>query len=97
MRKTKNNLIKAALFAEDVKFTINGVYELKMNDNDKRKLKVFEMRSNGGCVTDGQLFGRQMNVDKDRSNGRFLTLYSYDLMSNRTTSKIQYSRITILN
>ena len=92
MRKTKNNLIKTALIADGVKFTINGMYEL----TGTKELQVFVIGADGGCVSDGRIFGRQMNIDRERSNGRFLTLYSYDLMGNRTTSKIQYSRITIL-
>lgn len=93
MRKTKNNLIKTALTAGGVSFTIDGMYEL----TGTNKLVLFQTACNGECITDTQPFGRQMNVDKERSKGRFLALYTYDLMRNKTTSKIQYSHINILN
>lgn len=92
MRKTKNNLIKTALTAEGVKFTIDGMYEI----SGTNELMVFNTVCKGAAISDNQPFGRQMNIDKERSNGRFLALYSYDLMRNKTTSKIQYSHINIL-
>lgn len=92
MRKTKNNLIKTALTAEGVSFTINGMYEL----TGTNELVVFNTACNGEVITENRPFGRQMCVDKERSKGRFLALYSYDLMRNKTTSKIQYSHINIL-
>ena len=95
MRKTRNNKIKAAISAEGVKFTIDGVYEI--SGTTPAALAVFVTACGGEVITDNQPFGRQMNVDIERSNGRFLALYTYDLMRNKTTSKIQYSHINILN
>jgi hypothetical protein len=92
MRNTKNNKIKAALNADNVIFTIDGVYDTLTD-----KLKLFKTACKGECITDDQPFGRQMNIDKERSNGRFLALYTYDLMRNKTTSKIPYSHINIQN
>jgi hypothetical protein len=96
MRKTKNNMIKAAISADGVKFTINGMYD-SILITETAKLQVFKTVCYGGSIADDQPFGRQMNIDKERSNGRFLALYSYDLMRNKTTSKIPYSHINILN
>lgn len=94
MRKTKNNKLKAALFVQGVKFTIDGVYN--HSDPQSRVLMEFKMECNGECVTDGRPFGKQMNVDGKRSTGRLLVLYSFDLMGNQTTSKIKYSSINII-
>ena len=93
MRNTKSNLKKAAISAEGVKFTIDGFVDHCTND-----LVVFQTACKGDVITDSDPWmPRQMNVDRERSKGRFLSLYSFDLMRNRTTSKIQYSSITILN
>lgn len=96
MRKTKNNKLKTALFVQGVIFTIDGVYHPHYSDPQSRVLMEFKMECNGECVTDGRSFGKQMNVDKKRSAGRLLVLYSFDLMGNQTTSKIKYSSINII-
>jgi len=95
MRNTKNNLKKTALLADGVMFTIKGVYE----HTGVNKLAEFATfcKDASAVITDNKPFGRQMNIDKARSTGRFLTLYSFDLMRNITTSKIKYTDITILN
>ena len=93
MRNTKNNLKKTALLAEGVQFTIKGFYEHSTNE-----LKSFKICCAGDSVCDtNTLYSRQMNIDKPHSTGRFLTLYSFDLMRNKTISKIKYTDITILN
>jgi hypothetical protein len=93
MRNTKNNIKKTALLADGVIFTIKGFY-----DHGTNELMSFKICCAGDSVCDTDtLFSRQMNIDKPRSTGRFLTLYSFDLMRNRTISKIKYTNITILN
>jgi hypothetical protein len=93
MRNTKNNLKKTALLADGVQFTIKGFYNHHTNE-----LKSFVITCSGDIVRDiDALFVQSMIIDRTRSNGRFLTLYSFDLMRNRTVSKIKYTDITILN
>lgn len=93
MRNTKNNTKKTALLADGVQFTIKGFYNHHTNE-----LKSFVITCSGDIVRDiDVLFIQSMLIDKARSTGRFLTLYNFDLMRNRTISKIKYTDITILN
>lgn len=91
MKNTRNSKIKAALKADNVKFTIDGFVD------HNGEPKIFRTCCDGESIRDDHWLGSQMNIDAERSTGRFLTLYAYDLLRNRTSSKIQYSHITILN
>ena len=47
-------------------------------------------------IGDGQLFGKQMNIDDEKSGKSYLHCYSFDLFSNQTVAKLYFEHITIV-
>lgn len=47
-------------------------------------------------ISDGEIFGRHMNVDMEKSTKSFLLLYTYDLFVQRSTYKINFKDIKII-
>lgn len=47
-------------------------------------------------IGDGQVFGRQMNIDSEKSSKSYLYCYSYDLFSNKTVAKLNFEHITLV-
>jgi len=47
-------------------------------------------------ISDGNLFGRAMNIDDDKSGKSYLYCYTYDLFNNKTVAKLNFEHITIV-
>ena len=47
-------------------------------------------------ISDGELFGKQMNIDSGKSTKSFLYCYSFDLFTNRTIARLYFEHITIV-
>ena len=89
----KNKEIIELLQTKEVKFNIKGVLDY----NDKLKIFKIEKGFNGKFYYvkhDYPYSTSSMNVD--RFGPTAMWLFSYDMMGNRTTSKVKYEDITIL-
>ena len=84
--------IKEIIETQEVKFKLKGY------NNYKNEPKIFEMSHKCGNSTFSSvretLFGDSMNVEKFGKT--CMWLYSYDMLGNRTKSKVLYSDITIV-
>ena len=82
----------------NVKFYIKGVKEYRYTtDNNDKKIwgkfsQIFEVSKGGGSIYTEYING--MNIEKWGS--KFITLYTFDMLKNKTTGKIYYSEITII-
>ena len=47
-------------------------------------------------IGDGKLFGRRMNIDMEKSSKVNLVAFTYDLFNNKTTQKIGFEHITVV-
>lgn len=93
--KNKKKFLKMG----DIKFYIKGVKEYRYTtDNNDEKVwgkfsQIFEVSSGGGSIYTGYING--MNVD--RWGSKYVYLYTFDMLKNKTTGKIAYSEITIID
>ncbi len=46
-------------------------------------------------IGDGEIFGRRMNVDMEKSNKTALYVYTYDLFNSKSTNRIHFQYVTI--
>jgi len=86
--------IKEKLQKGGVKFTVKGYTTYGKNDQGKWEdniPKVFTVSHNGESIH-SDWYG--MNVNK--WGPTCVTLYSFDMLSNKTTGKIKYKDVTIL-
>ena len=85
--------IKEQLQKGNVKFTVNGQTHYGKNENGEwgNVPKVFEVSHNGESIH-SDWYG--MNVNK--WGPTCVTLYTFDMLSNKTTGKIKYDNVTIL-
>jgi len=89
-------VIKEMLMKPGTKFTVEGVLEI--GGSATGKIQVF--KTNGDNETqaigvDEILSMAQMNVTK--FGPTCVTLYSYDMLKTKTTGKIKYEDVTILD
>ena len=47
-------------------------------------------------ISDGNLFGRSMNIESDKSGKSFLYCYTFDLFNNKTTARLYFEHIEIV-
>jgi len=89
--KNKKKFLKMG----DVKFYIKGVEEYRHNEKKEwgKFSQIFEVSAGGGSVYTGYING--MNVD--RWGSKYVYLYTFDMLKNKTTGKIAYSEITIID
>lgn len=93
-----NKEIATAIKNGNVKFTIEGVTSYGMDESGHfgEILKVLEVDAQGESIwlADSLVFAG-MNID--RVGPTTLRVYGFDLVGNKTSSVISFSRITILN
>ena len=98
MNKLPNKLAKQTLKAGNCKITIDGLTEYRYseaNDDWGQYPKIIRLSRSGNSFNNDNVMSSQgMNVDKYGSVR--VHLYDYDLMGNKTTSKIAYSQINFL-
>tara|TARA_R110000751_G_scaffold135966_1_gene238932 strand:- start:638 stop:1027 length:390 start_codon:yes stop_codon:yes gene_type:complete len=93
--KNKKKFLKMG----DIKFYIKGVkeYRYTTDNNDERVWgefsQIFEVSAGGDSIYTGYIRG--MNVD--RWGSKYVYLYTFDMLKNKTTGKIAYSEITIID
>jgi hypothetical protein len=94
-------LIKKILETQEVKFTVNGhtEYSKKEDGTYGQVLKVFKtnkfMNDNKPTASMSDKYGLwSMNVRKFGPSS--VTLYTYDMLQNKTRGRIKYEDVTIL-
>lgn len=87
--KEKKELLKKG----NVKFNIRGKREYTYNEEKEwgKFPKVFEISESAESINTSY---EGMNIEKFGS--KFITLYTFDMLSKKTTGKIYYSNITII-
>lgn len=74
---------------------------IKYNDNEYH-IRMFEMTLSSGRVSrasiiaDSDMFGKQMNVDLEKSGKSFLYCYTFDLFNNHISAKLYFDQIEII-
>ena len=90
-KKDKNIIVRERLITEkDVVFTcgnkdvLGRIQEYRVYSNDQNDLESFG-------ITENSTFGKMMNVNK--FGPTCVTLYTFDMLGNRTSGKIKYSDV----
>tara|TARA_R110000796_G_scaffold137141_1_gene253240 strand:+ start:416 stop:703 length:288 start_codon:yes stop_codon:yes gene_type:complete len=94
--RLSNKLAKAKLKEGNCTITIDGVTEYKRSDIDGRwgmNLTTIDVTSKGTALFSD--LGEGMNIEK--LGVKLMHLFTYDLVGNRTSAKIEYSRINFLD
>jgi hypothetical protein len=92
MNKKDQNIIvreklitqKDIVFTCGVKDTLGRIQEYRVYSSDENDLESF-------AITENSTFGKMMNVNK--FGPTCVTLYTFDMLGNRTSGKIKYSDI----
>jgi hypothetical protein len=84
--------MKEILETKEVKFTIKNIVDFN------NEPKVFRTNHMGGTIPLSSIieirFRDAMNVSKFSEN--YMWLYTYDMLGNKTQSKVKYSDITLI-
>ena len=90
-KKDKNTIVREKLITQkDIVFTcgikdvLGKIQEYRVYSTDKTDLESFG-------ISENSTFGKMMNVNK--FGPTCLTLYTFDMLGNRTTGKIKYEDI----
>ena len=75
---------KDIVFTCGVKDTLGRIQEYRVYSSDNSDLESF-------AITENSTFGKMMNVNK--FGPTCVTLYTFDMLGNRTSGKIKYSDI----
>jgi hypothetical protein len=78
---------KDVVFTCGIKGTLGRIQEYKVYASDRSDIESF-------AITENTSFGRMMNVNK--FGPTCITLYTFDMLGNRTSGKIKYEDITIV-
>lgn len=94
VRELSNKEKKKILMMGDVSFNIEGKKEYQRGLNGKVGMhpSIFTVSSDAGAINTKYFSG--MNVIKWGTKS--VTLYTFDMLSKKTTGKIYYSNITII-
>ena len=89
MKKDKNDIktIKEVLMNSEVKFAIRGreyIYKTRILNSERGTSAIYL----------DEMFGKGMNVSK--FGPTCVTLYTFDMLDNRTVGKIKYEDVEIL-
>ena len=94
-KKDKNIIVRERLITEkDVVFTcgvkdvLGRIQEYRVYSSDEKDLESFG-------ITENSTFGKMMNVNK--FGPTCVTLYTFDMLGNRTSGKIKYSDIKFVD
>ena len=90
-KKDKNIIVREKLITQkDIVFTcghkdtLGRIQEYRVYSNDNTDLESF-------AITENTSFGKMMNVNK--FGPTCVTLYTFDMIGNKTTGKIKYEDI----
>ena len=93
-KKDQNKIVREKLMTqEDIVFTcghkdvLGRIQEYKVYSNDRSDVMSF-------AITENTSFGKMMNVQK--FGPTCITLYTYDMLNNKTTGKIKYSDVVFV-
>ena len=81
---------KKTLKLDSTKFTIKGMYDY--NDD----LKIFQINSYYRDYKQINLYRGTIGMNIEIFGNKYIHLYTFDMLNNKTTSKIAYSDITII-
>ena len=81
---------KKTLKLDSTKFTIKGMYDY--NDD----LKIFQINSYYREYKQINLYRGTIGMNIEIFGNKYIHLYTFDMLNNKTTSKIAYSDITII-
>ena len=90
INKVRERLIteKDVIFTCGVKDVLGRIQEYRVYSSDKNDLESFG-------ITENSTFGKMMNVNK--FGPTCVTLYTFDMLGNRTSGKIRYSDIKFVD
>ena len=94
-QKVENNSIvrKKLMTQKDIVFTcgikdvLGRIQEFKVYSHDRSDIESF-------AITENTSFGKAMNVNK--FGPTCVTLYTFDMLGNRTSAKIKYSDVKFI-
>ena len=81
---------KKTLKLDSTKFTVKGMYDY--NDD----LKIFQINSYYREYKQINLYRGNIGMNIEIFGNKYIHLYTFDMLNNKTTSKIAYSDITII-
>ena len=81
---------KKTLKLDSTKFTVKGMYDY--NDD----LKIFQINSYYREYKQINLYRGTIGMNIEIFGNKYIHLYTFDMLNNKTTSKIAYSDITII-
>jgi hypothetical protein len=81
---------KKTLKLDSTKFTVKGMYDY--NDD----LKIFQINSYYREYKQINLYRGTVGMNIEIFGNKYIHLYTFDMLNNKTTSKIAYSDITII-
>ena len=89
MKKEKNDIqtIKEVLMNSEVKFAVRGRENIY-------KTRILNSERGTSAIYLDEMFGQGMNVNK--FGPTCVTLYSFDMLSNKTVGKIKYEDIELI-
>ena len=92
---TTDNQVVTELKLDSTKFTVKGMYDY--NDN----IKIFQINSyyreyKQTYSYSVNLYRGTIGMNIEIFGNKYIHLYTFDMLNNRTTSKIAYSDITII-
>jgi len=93
-KKNQNKVVREKLMTQkDVVFTcgikdcLNRIQEFRVYSHDMTDVMSF-------AITENTSFGKAMNVQK--FGPTCITLYTFDMLNNKTIGKIKYEDVTIV-
>jgi len=89
MKKDKNDIktIKEVLMNSEVRFAIRGSHKVF-------KTRILNSKRGTSSIYLDEMFAQGMNVNK--FGPTCVTLYTFDMLNNRTVGKIRYEDVEIL-
>ena len=89
MKKDKNDIktIKEVLMNSEVKFAVRGRKKVF-------RTRILNSKRGTNAIYLDEMFGNGMNVNK--FGPTCVTLYSFDMLGNKTVGKIRYADVEIL-
>ena len=94
-KKDKNTIVRERLITQkDVVFTcgikdvLGRIQEYRVYSSDENDLESFG-------ITENSTFGKMMNVSKFGPTS--FTLYTFDMLGNKTTGRIKYSDVKFVD
>ena len=74
-----------------------GTYRIRCHQYKTIEAKCMFTINDGSLFGRAAEFGRFMIIDSEKSGKSYLYCYTFDLFKNRTTAKLNFEHITIIN